>query len=176
VALPPQEPVRAHVRPRPRLAGRDRPPLTLDADGHRALARELNGAVWDGLGSDRDPVRDAELVDTAHASLYHWRACGGPVEAARGEWLVSRVYAVNGRPEPALHHAQRSYDLCVGHGFGGFDLGYAYEGMARALAVAGQDYAEWHAKAVAAGEALTDDEDRAIFQGDLAAGPWSPPA
>lgn len=156
------------------MAGRDRPPLTLDADGHRALAKALNNAVWDGLGSDRDPVRDAELADTAHASLYHWRACGGPLEEARGEWLVSRVYAVNGRAEPALHHARRSYELCVAHGFEGFDLAYAYEGLARALALAGEPYAAELARAEELGAAIPDDEDRAIYLGDLVAPPWPP--
>lgn len=154
------------------MARRDRPALSLAADGHRALAQELNAAVWDGLGSDRDPARDTELVDTAHASLYHWRACGGPAETVRGEWLVSRVYAVNGRAEPALHHARRAYELCVAHDLGGFDLAYAYEGMARAHACAGEPYSDWHARAVAAGEAIADEEDRGLFAADLDAGPW----
>ena len=164
------------------MARRDRPALTpaglaaLDADGHRALARQLNAAVWDGLGSDRDAARDAELADVAHASLFHWRAAGGGVEVVRGEWLVSRVYAVNGRPEPALHHARRAYELCVAQALGGFDLAYAYEGMARALAVAGEAYADWYARAVAAGEAIDDPEDAAIFAADLESPPWPEPA
>ncbi|HVF03408.1 MAG TPA: hypothetical protein VNA20_01070 [Frankiaceae bacterium] len=155
------------------MARRDRPALTLDADGHRALARQLNAAVWDGLASDRDPARDAELVDLAHASLHHWRAAAGTAELVRGEWLVSRVYAVNHRPEPARYHAHRAYELCVAQQLGGFDLAYAYEGMARALAVGGDDYAEWHARAVAAGESIEDPEDAAIFAADLDAPPWS---
>jgi hypothetical protein len=117
-------------------------------------------------------VRDAELADTAHASLHHWRAAGGDVQLARGEWLVSRVYAVNGRAEPALHHARRCYELCVAHGYEGFDLAYAYEGLARALALAGQPYAAELARAEALGAAIPDEEDRTIFLDDLAAGPW----
>jgi hypothetical protein len=109
----------------------------------------------------------------AHASLHHWRIAGGPVEAARGEWLVSHVYAVLGRGEPALHHARRSYEICLGgEGFQDFDLAYAYEGMARALAALGADGGEWRAKAAEAGAAIRDDEDRSIFAGDFAAGPW----
>ena len=108
----------------------------------------------------------------AHASLYHWRVCGGAAETVRGEWLVSRVYAVNGRAEPALHHARRAYELCVAHALGGFDLAYAYEGMARALALAGEPYDDWHARAVAAGAAIPDEEDRAVFASDLDAPPW----
>jgi hypothetical protein len=46
--------------------------------------------------------------------------------------------------------------------------------MARALTVAGHadEAAEWRAKAVAQGAAIADAEDRSIFEGDLAAGPW----
>jgi hypothetical protein len=137
------------------------------------LARELNAAVWDGLAAgSRDPVLDGALVDMAHASLHHWRMAGGPVEAARGEWLVSHVYAVLGRGEPALHHARRSYEICVAEGFGDFDLAYAYEGMARALASLGADAEDWKSRAAEAGAAIADDEDRSIFQGDFAAEPW----
>ena len=85
---------------------------------------------------------------------------------------MSRVYAVLGRAEPALHHARRSYDLCARHDLGGFDLAYAYEAMARATAVSGGDRGDWYAKAVEAGAAIPDDEDRAIFEADLAAEPW----
>ena len=82
------------------------------------------------------------------------------------------MYAVNGRAEPALHHARRCYEICVAYDLGGFDLAYAYEGMARALAVAGEEHDDWYARAVAAGEAIADEEDRAIFAADLDAGPW----
>jgi hypothetical protein len=136
----------------------------------------LNRAVWDALApggaADVAPSLDPSLVDTAHASLYHWRVAGGPVEEARGEWLVSHVYAVLGRGEPALHHARRSYDLCVREGLGGFDLAYAYEGVARALAAAGQPLGDWRDRALAASAAVTDPEDRAILDADLAAEPW----
>jgi hypothetical protein len=109
----------------------------------------------------------------AHASLHHWRIAGGPVETARGEWLVSHVYAVLGRGEPALVHARRSYESCLGgEGFRDFDLAYAYEGMARALAALGADVGDWKARAAEAGAAIRDDEDRSIFDGDFAAGPW----
>jgi hypothetical protein len=129
----------------------------------------LNRLVWDGLGA---PPVDPSLADTAHASLYHWRLAGGPLEEARGEWLVSHVYAVLGRAEPALHHARRSYDICVREGYGGFDIAYAYEGMARALACAGESPEPWRAQALAAAAEVPDEEDRSILLGDLAAEPW----
>ena len=42
------------------------------------------------------------MLHAAHASRFHWGEVGEPVNFARGEWQISRVYAVLGRPEPAI--------------------------------------------------------------------------
>jgi hypothetical protein len=142
---------------------------------HRELGRTLNGLVWQLLATtDRSADDDARMVDAAHASQYHWREAGGP-PGTRGEWLVSHVYAVLGRAEPALHHARRCLELADGEpGVADFDHAYAAEAMARALACGGDlgQAVTWHERATAAGAAIADDEDREIFTGDLAAGPW----
>ena len=114
------------------------------------------------------------MVDAAHACQYHWREAGGP-PGTRGEWLVSHVDAVLGRAEPALHHARRCLELAEAEtGVADVDHAYAAEAMARALACAGDldQAATWHARATAAGAGIADDEDREIFTGDLATGPW----
>ena len=142
---------------------------------HRWFARSLNGLVWRLLARPgRTREDDARMVDAAHASQYHWREVGGPPET-RGEWLVSHVYAVLDRPEPALHHARRCLELADGEpGVADFDHAYAAEAMARALACAGDldQAATWHSRATAAGATVADDEDRQIFTDDLATGPW----
>ena len=142
---------------------------------HRAFARSLNGLVWRLLArSGRSADDDARMVDAAHASQYHWREAGGP-PATRGEWLVSHVYAVLGRAEPALHHARRCVELAGAEpGAADFDHAYAAEAMARALAGAGDlgQAAGWRSRATAAGATIADDEDRKIFTEDLATGPW----
>jgi uncharacterized protein YndB with AHSA1/START domain len=143
---------------------------------HQAFARSLNGLVWRLLArTGRTATDDARIVDAAHASQYHWREAGGP-PATRGEWLVSHVYAVLGRPEPALHHARRCLELAgTEAGVADFDHAYAAEAMARALACAGDldRAAAWHSRATAAGATIADEEDRKIFTEDLATGPWS---
>ena len=142
---------------------------------HRELGRSLNGLVWQLLArTDRADDDDARMVDAAHASQYHWREAGGP-PGTRGEWLLSHVYAVLGRAEPALHHARRCLALAgAEQGVADFDHAYAAEAMARALACAGDldQAAAWHTWATAAGAAITDDEDREIFTADLTTGPW----
>jgi hypothetical protein len=53
-----------------------------------------------------------------------------------------------------------------------FDLGYAHEARARALACLGRlDEAAQEFAAARAVE-VADDDDREIFEGDLAAEPW----
>ena len=80
---------------------------------HKAFAVECFNLVWGLLDkADRTAEDDERMVHAAHASRFHWGEIGTPLEFARGEWQISRVYAVLGRSEAALHHAQRSLDLC----------------------------------------------------------------
>ena len=55
-----------------------------------------------------------------------------------------------------------------------FDIAYAYEGVARANALAGDAAAAktYLEKARAAGEAIADPESKEFFIGDLQSGEW----
>jgi hypothetical protein len=60
-------------------------------------------------------------------------------------------------------------ERCEQNGIGDLDLAYAYEGLARAHALAGDGEAdEWKSNARAAGEAIADPEDREHFDEDFA--------
>ena len=130
-----------------------RPPVApeLDAASRRALAVGLFNYTWTLLENpNRTQADDDEMLHAAHASRYHWGEVGEAVNLARGEWQVSRVYAVLGRGEPALYHARRCLELSEANaGREDWDLGSAYEAMARASAVAGDQAARdtWRAKA-----------------------------
>lgn len=106
---------------------------------HKKLGIELFNHTWELLDKpQRTRAENDSMIHAAHASRYHWEKGGGaPVNLARGEWQISRVYAILGRAEPALFHAQRTLDLCQENGIGDFDLAFAYEALARAAAVAG---------------------------------------
>src|SRR3712207_382671 len=79
-----------------------------EAQARRRLAADLFNTVWSLLErTDRTQADDDTMLHAAHASRYHWGQVGEPVNLARGEWQVSRVYAVLGRAEPARYHAQR---------------------------------------------------------------------
>jgi hypothetical protein len=111
----------------------------LTPDEHRALGVELYNTTWELLEGGAAP--DA-VVDTAHASAYHWSHAAGATAAnrARSHWLCSHVYAILGRPEPALHHAERCLAVVQGapEEMEDFDLPSAYEALARAHVAAGR--------------------------------------
>ena len=89
----------------------DHPATALDQAARRQLAVDLFNHVWTLLDTDeRTPEQDVEMIHAAHASRHHWGEVGTPVNVARGEWQISRVYATLGRGEPALFHAQRCLD------------------------------------------------------------------
>jgi hypothetical protein len=151
--------------------------MTITSEIHRELAVSLNNEAWQLLGeTNRDAEADARLVNIAHACLHHWLQVGTAVNAQRGEWLISHVYAVLGLGEAALRHAERCAHITEANPseMKDFDAAYAGEGLARAHAVLGRtgEAADLRAKAEEAGKAIADEEDRKIFMGDLESGPW----
>jgi hypothetical protein len=142
---------------------------------HKKFSVELNNLVWNLLGKkDRTKQEDETMIHAAHGSYFHWSKVGTAVNLQRGEWLVSHVYAVLNRPEPALHHAKLCMELTKENKLIDFDLAYAYEGMARAYASAGEksESQEYIKLAKEAGEKIKNKEDKDIFFGDFEAGPW----
>ena len=121
---------------------------------------------------ERTPEQDDELIHTAHASRHHWATVGTGANLARGEWQLSRVYTVLGRGEPALHHAARCLAYCERNpdALEDWDLPYAYEALARAHAVAGEEdeARRCAAKARELGARVADPEDREHLEEDLA--------
>jgi hypothetical protein len=111
------------------------------------------------------------MIHAAHASRYHCGEVGASVNLARGEWQCSRVHAVLGRAEPALHHARRCVELNeANEEREDWDLASAYEAMARASAVAGDLAAarDWRARAEAELPKIAEAEDCQIVEHDLA--------
>jgi uncharacterized glyoxalase superfamily protein PhnB len=144
--------------------------MPLDAAQHEQCARALFNFVWALLEKpDRSADETDLMIHACHASRLHWSKVGTPVNFARGEWQLSRVYAVAGVPQRAIHHASRCLEECRDHGLGDFDLAFAYEALARAHAVAGnaalrEAYAR---RALDASHSIADEDDRRILLDDL---------
>ena len=145
---------------------------TLDPEARRRLAADLFNKTWTLMEKpDRTAADDDEMLHMAHASRHHWGEIESGARLARGEWQCSRVYAVLGRAEPTLHHAHRCLELCESApaDLEEFDLPFAFEALARACGVAGDEAGarEWLARARAAREAISDEDDRALLEADL---------
>jgi hypothetical protein len=150
------------------------PTDSVDADTHRRLAVDLFNHVWTLLETeDRSQEQDDEMVHAAHASCWHWAQTGDaklPQRLAVGEWQCSRVYAVLGRPDAALHHAGRCVAIAEGAELEAWVLASAYEAMARAAMVAGDtaELGRWRDRAREAADRIDDAEQRQVIDADLA--------
>jgi hypothetical protein len=133
----------------------------------RGLGVDLFNGTWELIQSRED---DDLMVHRAHASAYHWAVAPEcePANRARGEWLVSRVYALVGRPEAALVHAERCLQWCSEHGLGDWDLAYAHEALARAHKLAGDEEACGAHLEQARAVPVADAEDREHLEEDFA--------
>ncbi len=141
---------------------------------HKKSAIDLFNQVWSLLDTaERSAEQDDIMVHAAHASRYHWDQVGTPLEFERGEWQISRVYAVLKRAEPALYHAERCLEMCQANEIGDFDIAFAYEAIARAHAIAGQkaDCDKYTRLAKEAGERIEEKDNRDYFFSELATVP-----
>lgn len=166
----------------PLLDGRETvmgtPAETLDPEAHRRLGVDLFNRTWTLLEKpDRSPADDDEMLHCTHASAYHWLHAARSTEAnrARSEWQCSRVHAVLGQAEGAIHHAGRCLAIVQASpdAMAEFDLPGAYEALARAHAVAGDpaEAARWLELGRAEAARIEDEDDRAIIEADLASIP-----
>ncbi|MFL6182188.1 MAG: MerR family transcriptional regulator [Actinomycetes bacterium] len=143
----------------------------LDAQTQKALAASLFNRVWELLEkADRTPSDNDEMVNAAHASRLLWSTIGDAQNFAIGDWQISRVYSVLGRSEPAVFHARRCLDHSQLVDGQPWLLASAYEGLARAYAVAGDRAAaaEWKAKAEERLLQVDDADDREVVERDIA--------
>ncbi|HVN54246.1 MAG TPA: hypothetical protein VMT46_07940 [Anaerolineaceae bacterium] len=146
-------------------------------EAHRQFAKQFNGRVWELIAKEhRSNDEDEEMLHMAYASAFHWRQVGSALHEQRAEWLISRVSAELGLVEPALRHAIRCYDLTREHAglMEDFDRAYAFEAMARANALVGNqsEARKFIEQAEQAGETILNPEDKEIFKGDLDHGEW----
>ena len=149
-----------------------------ELEWHRKMAAQLFNHTWSLIdkGDNRTSDENDEMIHSAHTSRYHWGivvASGkypktGPMNIERGDWQISRVYALLNRPESALYHARRCLSTCEEHKIGDFDIAFALEAMARAYALTGDIKSkEYMKKAKKAGEAISKEDDQKYFFSEL---------
>lgn len=103
---------------------------------HKKIAKKCFNEAWDYLDKKSRNVDDEQqMLHLAHASRYHWGFVGSARNFAIGDWQLSRVYAALNEPRLALHFAKSALDITQKNNLSD-NLPSAYEGMARAYAVA----------------------------------------
>jgi len=103
---------------------------------HRKTARKCFNEAWDYLDKkNRTADDEQQMLHLAHASRYHWGLVGTARNKAVGDWQLSRVYAALNEPRLALHFAKSCLEITQKNNLLE-NLPSAYEGMARAYAVA----------------------------------------
>jgi len=132
---------------------------------HGYFSKFCFNAAWDLIEkSDRIPAETDMMIHLAHASVYHWsrRTDCTDQNLSIGYWQLSRAYALANQGACAKHFAQVCLSYSQQHGVARIYLGYAYEALTRASAVAGEDedaHAYYHkAQEIAAGLAEGDRE------------------
>jgi hypothetical protein len=151
-----------------------------DLKWHRKMAAQLFNHTWDLIdkGDNRTSEENDEMIHSAHASRYHWIVVinsgkypeTGPVNHARGDWQISRVYSLLNMPHEALFYAEKTLNMCLDNNIGDFDLAFGYEAMARAFALQAEKKKElekYLALAKEAGKKIEKKDDRNYFLGEL---------
>ncbi|MCL2839468.1 MAG: hypothetical protein FWE05_01755 [Defluviitaleaceae bacterium] len=105
----------------------------------RKEAIKLFNETWDLFDKpERTEEEDITMLHKVHTSRYLWGLVGEPVNFARGEWQVSRAYALLKMGAPAWLHAQSSLKFAEENNLGALDLAFGHESCARALAILGE--------------------------------------
>ncbi|HOO97479.1 MAG TPA: hypothetical protein PKV16_07565 [Caldisericia bacterium] len=140
---------------------------------HKYMGPTLFNLTWDYIdkGENRTPEDELMMIHATHASALHWRLNrdSKPENFARGEWQVSRVYALLGRAKESMYHAELCLEICKENGIGDWDIAFAYEACARAAMVAkAPDTMEKYLKLAREATALVKDKgDREMVEGDI---------
>jgi len=137
---------------------------------HKKYAIDLFNQTWDLIDKEERSQEEIDrMIHAAHASRYHWEIAGTELNIARGEWQVSHVYAISNRVEPCLYHAKRCLQITLENDLKDFDIAFAYEAMARACDLAGDELetAKYVELAKEAATKIKDPEDRKYFLSQL---------
>jgi hypothetical protein len=115
--------------------------------------------------------QEEEMLRLALASHWHWtqRKDYRPTNASIANWQVSRVFALLGQADIARRFALRSLEAIENEDVPPFYTGYAYEALARAEAVAGDEESmqAYIDKARGAAGSVDDEESKQLLLSDL---------
>jgi len=141
-------------------------------DAHRFFSVGCFNKAWDLLDKPtRTPEEDEEMLRLGFASYWHWthRPDCEPGNLSISYWQLSRIYAVLGQADNSRRYGELCLEISQGEGMLLFQLGYAYEALARAERVAGNasKVKEYLVSARQVAEQMTDENERKQLLTDL---------
>ena len=137
---------------------------------HRWFAVRCNNRAWT---LTEQPVRtvddDDELLLSAHAAAFHWRAIGTDRNQALSHVLLAHAYALLGHAALANHYADRAHAFFTSAQSEAWELAFAEAVKAHAAAISAHSeaHAEHYARAATLAQTLGT-EDREIFMATFA--------
>jgi hypothetical protein len=145
-----------------------------EREAHQFFAVQTFNGAWELIEkTDRTADDDAEMLQRAFASRWHWGFVGGPQELATGDWQIAHVASLVGYGWMAQFYARRAFDACEREGWSDWTRASMLEGMARAAAAAGdhEEHAKYYALATEAVAAIAEEDDRNVIASQLATVP-----
>ena len=142
------------------------------AAAHKYFSANCFNKAWDLIDKEqRTQEEDEQMIRLSLASHYHWtqRPDYSNAGASIGYWQTSRIYAILGQAQNAMRYGQLCLEASQGDDIEPFFLGYAYEALARAAAVAGNHQAmnTYLDNARAAANEVEKDDNRKMLLDDL---------
>ena len=118
----------------------DQPSFDLQA-AHRHFSVECFNRAWDLIDkAGRTADEDDEMLRLSLASTWHWtqRQDCTPTNLSVGYWQTARIYTLIRQVENARRNGRLCLKASQAQGAEQFTLGYAYEALARAEMIAGE--------------------------------------
>ena len=139
---------------------------------HKYFSAHCYNQAWELIDkSDRTSEEDEQMLRLSLASHYHWtqREDFSSTKASIGFWQTSRIYSLLGQAENAKRYGQLCLEASQKVNVPPFFLGYAYEALARAEAVTGneQDVQNYLAQAKATAEKIQKADEKKMLLDDL---------
>ncbi len=107
---------------------------------HRYFSAACFNQAWELMEKEnRTPQEDEQMIRLSLASHYHWtqRSDYSAESESIACWQISRIYAILRQADNARRYAELSLDASRRNGEAPFFMGYSYEALARAEAIAG---------------------------------------
>jgi hypothetical protein len=138
---------------------------------HEWFAVECSKTTWKLIGkTERTAAVDRQMLYVAHAAAFHWSMVGAPLDQARAELALSRVFAILGHATDALRYAQRFLAYCDNNPCDERDVALGYVAMSHAGALLRDKgmHGEFYQAAEEKARALETEQDLRSVEVELA--------